>query len=155
MFHFVKKIIFYTQKLLSDFRLRRSVVSLTTILIIGTVVMETALVGLVVSYLASEQGLGVRASYVAVAAAEGGINDVLLRIARDKDFYPSVNPYTLSSGLYQAVITVTKNPIDTRFTRYTIESVGNAFSKEIGIRGVYVVDGYTGSLYTESYTEGI
>lgn len=133
---------------------KNAVVSLTTILIIGTVVMETALVGLAVSYLVGEQGLGVRASYAAMAAAEGGINDALLRIARDKDFSPSPNPYTLTSGLYQATITVTKEVIDARFTRYTVHSVGLAFTKDVSIQGTYIIDGYTGSIRTESYVEG-
>jgi hypothetical protein len=135
------------------FYARRGFVSIVTVLVVGTVIMETALVGLEVAYLVREQGIGVRSSYSATVAAESGVEDVLLRIARNKSFVPPTNPYTLIVGNFSTQVSVVRSNIDTRFSQYTITSVGVAFSKRVTLRGVFVVDDYAGSVSSQSYTE--
>ncbi|MFA7201566.1 MAG: hypothetical protein WC099_01025 [Candidatus Paceibacterota bacterium] len=137
----------------SNYSVRRGVVSITTVMIIGTVIMETALVGLVVAYLVGEQGMGVRASYSATAAAESGISDVLLHIARNKDWVPSISPYTIQVGSFTVQVAVTKTPIDSRFSQYTVVATGRALTKRVQIQSIFVVDGYLGSVNQQSLTE--
>ncbi len=131
----------------------RGIVSITTVMIIGTVIMETALVGLVVAYLVGEQGMGVRASYSAIAAAESGVSDVFLHIARNKDWVPSISPYTITVGNFLVDVAVAKAPIDSRFNQYTVIATGRALTKKVQIQGIFVVDGYTGSINQQSLTE--
>ena len=153
MFHMIKNLVNFL-KTLKIKRDKRGIVSITTVMIIGTVVMETALVGLVVAYLVGEQGMGVRASYSAIAAAESGIDDVLLHIARNKDWVPSgANPYTLSVGNFLVDVAVTRTPVDLRFNQYTILATGRALTKKVQIQSIFIVDGYTGSVSQQSMTE--
>jgi len=130
-------------------------ISLTTVLVIGSVIIETAIVGLAIAYLVGEQGMGVRASYAASAAAESGVEDVLLRLERDKGFTPTTNPYTVTSGLYSAQVTITKTILDAQFSQYTIQSIGSALTKRITLQKVYVVNETTGSLHLQSSTGGL
>ena len=136
-----------------NFFSRNGLVSITTVLVIGTVIMETALVGLEVAYLVGEQGMGVRASYSASAAAESGIQDVLLRIARNKDYVPLISPYTLTVGNYSTQVSVVRTNLDTRFSQYTITATGIAFTKREIFRSVVTIDGYTGAISSQSFTK--
>ncbi len=130
---------------------RQGIISLTTVLIIGTIVMETALVGLAVAYLVGEQGAGVKMSYNASLTARSGFNDVLLKIERNKDYV--LNPYTLTVGGYQADISGTKTALDSRFNQYVVNVIGTALDKQIKIIGTIVVDGFTGAIISESLQE--
>lgn len=127
------------------------IISLTTVLIIGTIVMETALVGLAVAYLVGEQGAGVKMSYNASLAAQSGFNDVLLKIERNKDYV--LSSYTLPVGAYVASITGTKSALDARFNQYVVSVIGTALDKQVKIIGTVVVDGFTGAIISETTQE--
>lgn len=132
----------------------KGIVSLTTVLVIGTVVMETAIVGLAVSYLVGEQGLGLKMSYNASLAARSGVDDVLLRIARDKQFVITPGPsYTLTVNNFQADVTATRTILDTRYVQYSITSVGTAVNKKVKVSGTVIVDDYTGAINNQSFQE--
>ncbi len=150
IFHSIKKLFHIPYPIL---RVRKGLVSITTVLVIGTVIMETALVGMEVAYLVGEQGIGVRASYSASAAAESGIHDVLLHIARNKDYVPLISPYTLTVGSYSTQVSVVRTNIDTRFSQYTITATGIAFTKRETFRSIVTLDGYTGAVSSQSFTK--
>ena len=130
---------------------RDGIISLTTVLIIGTIVMETALVGLAVAYLVGEQGAGVKMSYNAALTARSGFNDVLLKIERNKDYV--LSSYTLPVGGYIANISGTKSALDSRFNQYVVSIIGTALDKQVKIVGTIVVDGFTGAIISETTQE--
>lgn len=82
--------------------------TLTTVLLIGTL---TVFVGASLTFLVFRflnASFGFQASERAFAAASGGKEDALLRLARDKTF-EAPGGYTVSVGAYQATVTVTQN----------------------------------------------
>ncbi len=132
-------------------RSNKGIISLTTVLIVSTVIVETALVGLSIAYLAGEEGFGLKESRHAIATARSGINDAILRIIDNKDYLS--NSYTLSVDSYEADVTITRSSIDTRYARYDIASVGKTFGKRIKISGVLTVDEYSGEVTIQSFQE--
>lgn len=132
-------------------RSKKGIISLTTVLIVSTVIVETALVGLSIAYLAGEEGFGLKASRHAIATARSGVNDAILRIINDKDYLS--NSYTLLVDDYEADVTITRSSIDTRYARYDIESLGKTLGKRIKISGVVVVDEYSGEATIQSFQE--
>lgn len=132
---------------------RQGIVSLTTILIIGTIIMETALVGLAVAYLVGEQGFGVRMSYNATYAAKSGAQDAVLRIIRNKDASFS-SGYTMGVGGYQVAVTVSSTQLDTsEYRKFTVLSTGSAMGKRAIIEAVVILNAYTGGVSSVAYRE--
>jgi hypothetical protein len=141
--------------------------AISTILIIGIIVSEIALASLVTSYFSSQGGLGTRVVYNASFAAQSGINDALLKIARDKDFAPSpYSYYALEVGSAAARIDIcidkittdgsnppTCNDSDVPEGTREVTSLGTALNKEVRIRAILYVDPSTGLITIQSLKE--
>lgn len=133
------------------FKEKQGVISLTTVLIVSTVIVETALVGLSIAYLVGEEGFGLKSSRHATVAARSGMNDAILKIINNKDYLGQ--SYTLPVDIYETDVTITRNAIDTRYARYDIDSLGKSLGKRIKISGVIIVDEYSGEVTVQSFQE--
>jgi len=117
-----------------------------TILILAFILVEITAVGLITAFLSGEQGLGLKASHVATYAARSGIQDVLLRISRDKTFVPDPNPYTISVAEGSVSVQITRTLPDATHVLYTIASTGSAGPKRVKITGTVLIDDENGSI---------
>lgn len=96
-------------------------------------------------------GLGERLSYRALAAAEAGIRDAEIMLARNKEL-GSTN-YSFSVGNDTVSVATTENTSDPKSYVYTIASTGIASSRERKLVATVVVDKTTGALAVQSLEE--
>ncbi len=133
--------------------------AITIILIIAAIVAEIAIAALVSSYFSSQGQLGERIVYNASFAAQSGIDDAILKIARNKNFNPSLippyqNPYTISVNGATAQITVcissvtvnTKCDTSAPAGTYEITSLGSVLNKNVKMRALLYVNPSNGSI---------
>ncbi len=119
-------------------------------LFIGGIIVEIALAGAFISYYLSQSGFGVKISAEALAAAEAGVQDALIRIIRDKNF--SSAGYNLTVGNRSANIIVCKDSC-AGTGKHKITSTGTAMLKRRKIEAVANVDSVTGEVKIESVQE--
>src|SRR3989338_5112355 len=127
----------------------RGIPALPTILIISGIVAEIAITGVLISYLLSSSGFGARLSAEAWAAARAGVNDAVIKVARDKNFTTGGGDYTISVGNNTATIVVDEPSSGKKRIRST--GAAKIFSKKI--EAIYSIDTTTGKLIMESYGE--
>ncbi len=108
--------------------------------------------GAFMAYYLSQSGLGVKLSEEALAAARAGIQDVRMRIVRDKSFTPSSNPYILTVGNRTTQITVCKDSC-AGTGKFQITSLGMALTKRRQVQSIISVDSLTGEVKIESEKE--
>ncbi len=125
----------------------KGVVALPTILVIGGIVVEIGLAGVLIAYLVSQSGSGVKLSFEAMAAARAGINDAIIKSVRNYDSSAST---TISVGNYSAETSVTRNPL---MDKYTIYSIGTALNKKRKLKAILNVNEITREIKIESITE--
>jgi hypothetical protein len=130
---------------------RKGAVSLATALILGTVILEIGIASAVLVFFLTSTGLSSRLSEEAFVAAQAGVNDVMLRLVRDKDF-----PTTSWSNR-----PVGTDFVDVQFTRdmptinqHTIVAIGRALNKRRKLTAILEVEPVTGSLKVLSLSEG-
>lgn len=129
-----------------SFKKSKGAAALSSVILISGVVVEIALVSLLISYLSSQEGLGVRMSYAASLSARSGINDAILKIIWDKNL--GAQSYTLPVGNFSADVVITDNS-----DRYQIDSTGTAVNKKSKMRAVVIYSGENGFIGVESIKE--
>lgn len=127
----------------------KGIVALPTILIIGGIIVEIGLAGILVAYLVSQSGFGVKMSSEAMAAAQAGVNDAIMKVVRNKDFFTNAST-TLIVGDRSAEVSVANN-ITTG--KSTIFSIGSAFNKKRKLKALLNVNDITGEVKIESIEE--
>lgn len=142
---------------------KKAAAALSTILIVGAIVVETALAALVASYLIGQQGLGLKRAQEASLAARSGIQDALIHLLRDKDFNPSSNPYTIAVNSAAVSVLVCKElavdfasdgcSAETLSGRYQIGSTARVSDKRSRFRATLIVATSTGLIRVESIEE--
>ena len=85
----------------------KAIVALPTILLIGGIIVEIAVAGVFIAYLLSQSGFGAKLSAEALAAAQAGIQEAMMKIVRDKNF--SSSGYDIAVGSRAAHIIVCKD----------------------------------------------
>ncbi len=138
-----------------------AVAALPTILLIGGIIVEIGVAGAFVSYLLSQSGFGAKLSAEAFAAAQSGIDDAMLKIVRDKNFYTGpAAPYTLTVGNRSAQVIVCKDLKTvssacgtSNIGKDEITSLGSALTKRRQLRAIVNVDDNTGEVKVESIQE--
>lgn len=141
----------------------RGAAALSTILLVGAIVIETALAALIASYLVSQQGLGLKRSQEASFAARSGLQEGLIRLVRDKDFSPSPNPYTLLVSSTTVSILVCKE-LEVDFSpeecsastipgKYQVGATAQVVNKKSRIKATLLVSSSTGLVQVESIEE--
>lgn len=127
----------------------KGIVALPTILLVGGIITEIGIAGMLISYFLSQSGAGAKLSFEAMAAAESGVNDALIRIARNKNFFTSATT-TLSIGSRTAEVSVNSNyaPGKSR-----IISIGTAFNKKRRLEAIVNINSVTGEAKVELINE--
>ncbi len=139
---------------------KKGAATLPAVLLIGGLVIEISIAGAFIAYFLSQSGFGIKLSAEALSAAKSGIQDAKMRVVRDKNFIPSLNPYTLTNGNGSVQITVCKNlktvssPCDTAMeNKFEITALGMALTKRRQVRTILFIDSLTGEVKTESENE--
>ncbi|KKR55663.1 MAG: hypothetical protein UT92_C0001G0006 [Candidatus Curtissbacteria bacterium GW2011_GWA1_40_24] len=122
-----------------NYKFARAAIVLPTILLIGGIIVEIGLAGVFIAYFFSQSGLGVKLSEEALAAAQAGVQDAILKIVRDKNFGSS--SYSLTVANRSADVTVCKDTC-AGSGKYQITSLGKALTKR---RQVQAIVGVTSS----------
>jgi hypothetical protein len=141
---------------------KRGAAALLTVLAIGGIVVEIGIAGLIIIYYLGQSGFGVKFSAEALAAAEAGIQDGLIKIVRNKnvDYTSSGSPYTITVGSRTAQVTICKDlrtvtaACDTANSgKHEITSLGIAFTKRRELRAILNVNSTNGEVKVESIQE--
>ncbi len=127
--------------------------SLPIILIISGIFIEIAIAGAFIVGFMISSGQGERLSVRAFTAAEAGIRDAFIKIARDKSFLPVSNPYVLSVGEDSSSVLVERTPVDASYTNYQITSVGIAGTRQRKLVGKLLIDENSGETKLQSVEE--
>lgn len=131
----------------------RGQMALPVIILISGIIMEIAIAIAFVSHFASTSGLGDKLSVRALSVAQAGIRDASIKIARDKNFVPSPNPYNLTVGDDTVSISVEKNPGDLPTGSHRVTATAVAGSRQRRLVGILSVDATTGKVITQSIKE--
>jgi uncharacterized protein (UPF0333 family) len=129
----------------------RGQATLSFVLLIGGIILEIAVAGSFVTYFLSSSGLNERLSARALSAAEAGIRDVQIKIARNKAFSMATSTIVVGSDL--AVVQLSSDATNPDSYVYTITSVGIASSAQRKIVAVLVVNKITGLVQLQSMSE--
>jgi uncharacterized protein (UPF0333 family) len=129
--------------------------TLAFILLVGGIIMEIAIAGTFVTYFLSGSRVGERLSARALSAAEAGIRDAQIKIARDKDFVLGTTAsYNINIGNDTASIILSKDSLsDQKNYIYTISSTGLAGNRQRKLVSTILVDKITGVISFQSLTE--
>ncbi len=125
--------------------------TLSFIILVGGVILEIAIAGSLITYFLGVSGLGDRLSYRALAAAEAGVRDAEVAIARNKDL--GAQSYSFSVGPDTASVVITESTTDPNNNVYTINSTGIASTRQRKLTGTVVVSKTTGAAQVQSVVE--
>lgn len=128
---------------------KRGIAALPSVLIIGGIIVQIAVVGAFLSYLFASAGYGTRLASEALNAARAGAQDAMMRVARDKTF--SSDGYTVTTNGRDATVVVTRDsPVA---GQDTILSTATALTRQKKIEIILEVDATTGQLEVLSFGE--
>ena len=140
--------------------LEKGALAVSSILIIGIVIFETAAAALFISYLASQGGLGAKILGLVNFAALSGVDDAVRRIIHN-DFSSSAS-YNLTVNNITTQVTVCKNLTYTGGTdcgspaltdRYDVSSLATYLNKNKKYRSVVYVNPINSQVIIESIKE--
>lgn len=133
-------------------------VALSVILIAGFVAVEIAISTLVISYILSQQGLGLKAHNAANLVARAGLNDGIMKVIYDKEYFTASSVVTIDN--YSATVIVCKDtttlttacdtstPNKTEVTSYT-----KILGKNSKMRAILSIDSTSGLVSVDSIKE--
>ncbi|MEE8131929.1 MAG: hypothetical protein V3T98_02695 [Candidatus Paceibacterota bacterium] len=128
----------------------KGIVALPVMLLLGGIIVEIGIAGLLISYFFIQSNLGIRLSAEALAAAQSGIQDATIKIIRDKNFTPG--SYSINIGNRSAQITVCKDTC-AGSGKHQVTSLGIAQKKQRQIQAILNVNSTTGEVKVESIKE--
>ena len=129
----------------------RGQVALPFILLVSGIIIEITIAGSFITYFLSTSGLGERLSLRASTAAQSGLRDAMIRVARDKDYGASTQNYNLTVGSDTAAVTVSRTVDGTLgIYIYTIVSTGTASSRQRKLTATLIVNQKNGYLQLQS-----
>lgn len=127
------------------------IAALPTILILGSIIIDIAIVTAIGIIFLTRSGYGIRLSDEALAAAKAGVQDGILRLARDKNFSST---YQLDVGKRSAEVVICKDlPECGGVGKHKVSATGTAFTKKRKIEAVVIIDSTNGVIRLESLKE--
>ena len=132
-----------------SFHNKSGAAALSTILLIGGIVVETAVASLVASYLVSQEGLGLKLSQDAALTARAGVEDGILYVIRGGED-AAEDTYSLDVGAWNTDVTIVKSILANNDTQFTITSSAYALNSSNVLRAIVIVDTTTGLVQVES-----
>ncbi len=135
-------------------RLRSGQVALPFVLLVGGVIIEIVIAGSFVSFFVSATSIGERLSVRALAAANTGIYDAVMRVSRDKEFGAVEVNYDIAVSSDSVSVTVSRTSDDANnIYLYSVLSVASARSRQRKVVAEVVVDQTTGAISIDSIQE--
>lgn len=131
---------------------KEGVAALPTLLILGGIIVNTVIIIVLGVYLLIGSGFGNKLSSEALAAAKAGIQDGILKVARDKNFSGS---YEFAVGQRSVSIEICKDldsPICVGQGRRKISAIGSALTRRRKLEAVLSVSSL-GEVKLESVKE--
>jgi len=129
----------------------RAQAALPAVLLIGGVIVEIAIAGVLVAFILSSSGWGERLSSQALAAAKAGVEDAFIKITVDKDF--SSAGYSFNVDSRTAEVIVIKDPVGYATSMNKVISTGKALSRQRKLEAILIVRRDTGKVDLESIRE--
>lgn len=133
---------------------RRGMTALPTLLVLSSIIIEVAIAIALAAYLLSNVSSGARYGAEALAAANAGVSDATIRIARDKNYSSGGYTFSVGSSTTSVVVQINTGKDGTAATgKSRILSTGTTrtFSKKLEV--VYSVNDITGEMTLETYDE--
>lgn len=140
---------------------RSAVAALPSILLIGSVLLELAIVGAFLAYIFTTTGYGIKLSSEALAAARAGAQDGILRVIRDKSYGASSytpacstsdgNGYAFTVNSRTVCVVVLKDQPSSGLT--TLYATATALTRQKKVKVVLSVDATTGKVDVSSFEE--
>lgn len=146
---------------LKSLKTANGIAALPTMLLLGGIIVEIAIVGAFISYLYTQGSFGARASEEALSFAQSGIQDAIIRIIRDKGFFSLSPGYDIIIANKTANIIVckeSKSNISSDCSisnpgKSEITSLGSVLTKKRKLRAIVNVNSSTGEVKVESIGE--
>jgi len=129
-------------------------IALPFILLVGGLIVEIVIAGLLVSFFVSASALGERLSVRAFAAANAGIDDAIVRISSNKEFADTPESYQIIIGDDVVSVNISRtvdNP--NNIYNYTVEAEATAINRQRKLVVEVVVNKTTGMLSLKSLEE--
>lgn len=130
-------------------KIRKGVSSLPTMILLGGIIIEIAIAIAFLAYYFNTTIFAARLSAEALAAAQAGVDDAILKIILNKNYNDS---YSLSVNRSAAEVIVCKD-ICAGVGKHEIISEGNSLNRKKKIRAIVEVDSDTGQVKVESIEE--
>ncbi|MEK7521033.1 MAG: hypothetical protein AAB560_03070 [Patescibacteria group bacterium] len=125
-----------------------AVAALPMILLVGGIIVEVGLAGMFIAFVLSNLGYGLRLANEALAAANSGVDDALVKIVRDKGYSGS---YELAVGNRLVQVSVAKDfPVT---GKHQITALGVALTRKKKVEAVAGVNETTGEVKIEYLKE--
>lgn len=123
-------------------------------LLLGGVIIEIAIAVAFLAYYFNTTIFATRLTAEALAAAQAGVDDAIIRVVLNKNCPDSScpSPYTLTVNRATTDVTICKDTC-AGVGKHEITSTGNSLNKKKKLRAVIQVDSTTGEVRTESITE--
>lgn len=142
---------------------RQGIAALSTVLLVGGVIVEIGVVIGLIAYLVIQLTSGEKYSTQALMAAKSGISDGILKVVRNKniDYTSSGSPYSITVSSNSTVtVSICKNSktvttaCDTATSgKDEITSLGASFNRQHKLVAILNVDSTTGYVRVESIQE--
>lgn len=132
---------------------KNGIIALPTILVMSSVIIDVAVIVTLGIIFLNNSDYGVRLSNEALAAAKAGVQDGLMKLARDKNFDAST-PYTLTVDDRTVSVTVCGGTEACGgANNHKISAEATAFTKKKKVEAVVTVNAATGIIYLQSLKE--
>ncbi len=129
-------------------------IALPFVLLVGGIILEIVIGGAFVAYFSSGSGYSARLEVRAWAAANSGINDALVKIAKNKELTSSNMSYDLTLDADSATVTVSRTSDSSgQYYVYTVTSLGTAGLRQKKLQAVAIVNQTTGALQLQSLSD--
>lgn len=128
---------------------RKSAAALSTVLLVGAIVVEAAVASLVASYLVSQEGLGLKLSYDATVISRSGLNDALLKVIRNGSG-ASAQTYQVAVENWSSDVVIAKSVLGNNDIQFVITATAAVLNKHHTTRAVVIVDSVSGLAQIES-----
>ena len=128
----------------------KGIAAIPTVIIFGGIIAEIAIATTFLSLAFTNTSLGLRLSAEAFGAAQSGVEDAVLRLARDRN-YQNISGYSLAVGRATATITITQGSPSAN--QATILSTGTSFRRKRAVRAIVTIDDVSGVVSLVSLKE--
>lgn len=128
---------------------KEGIAALPSVLIMGGIIMQLAIVGLLLAYLFTSSSYGARLAAEALNAARAGAQDAITQVIRDKTF--SSVGYTVTTNGRDATVVVTRDSPTTG--QDTITATATALTRQKKVKVILGVNSTTGQVDILSFTE--